>query len=102
LTLSSLYYIEKKYANFSDSNYQYGTNKSYIGSKIKAGDMPYQSDNKKELWKIFQQDYRRDKIEFGRLEYGSVDTYEEYSVLGPEFSEEVSEAECVQKMLMEQ
>ena len=64
--------------------------------------MPYQSDNNKELWKIFQQDYRRDKIEFGRLEYGSVDTYEEYSVLGPEFSEEVSEAECVQKMLMEQ
>lgn len=72
-----------------------------IGSKIKAGDMLYQSDDKKESWKIFQRDFQLGAVELDQLEYGFVDTYEEYSVLSQEFAEEFSEAESVQKMLME-
>lgn len=73
-----------------------------IGSKIKAGDMLYQSNDKKESWEMFQQDYRRGKIEFGRLECGFVDTYEEYSVSSREFEEEFPEAGNIRKMMMEQ
>lgn len=72
-----------------------------VGSKIKTGDMLYQSDNKKESWEIFQRDYRLGEIELDQLKYGFVDTYEEYSVSSQEFSEEFSEAETVQKTLME-
>lgn len=72
-----------------------------VGSKIKIGDMLYQSDNKKESWEIFQRDYRLGEVELDQLKYGFVDTYEEYSVSSLEFAEEFSEAETVQKTLME-
>ena len=72
-----------------------------IGSKIKSGDMLYQSDDKKESWKIFQRDYQLGAVELSQLEYGFVDTYEEYSVLSQEFAEEFSEAESVRKISVE-
>ena len=72
-----------------------------VGSKIKTGDMLYQSDNKKESWEIFQRDYRLGEVELDQLKYGFVDIYEEYSVLSREFSEEFFESEIVQKTLME-
>ena len=72
-----------------------------IGSKIKSGDMLYQSDDKKESWKIFQRDYQLGAVELAKLEYGFVDTYEEYSVLSQEFAEEFSEAETVRKIFVE-
>lgn len=72
-----------------------------IGSKIKSGDMLYQSDDKKESWKIFQRDYRLGAVELAQLEYGFVDTYEEYNVLSQEFAEEFSEAETVRKIFVE-
>ena len=72
-----------------------------VGSKIKTGDMLYQSDNKKESWEIFQRDYRLGEVELDQLKYGFVDTYEEYSTSSREFAEEFSEAEEVWKMLME-
>ena len=68
-----------------------------IGSKIKSGDMLYQSDDKKESWKIFQRDYRLGAVELAQLEYGFVDTYEEYNVLSQEFAE----AETVRKIFVE-
>ena len=43
-----------------------------VGSKIKTGDMLYQSDNKKESWEIFQRDYRLGEVELDRLKYGLV------------------------------
>ena len=72
-----------------------------VGSKIKTGDMLYQSDNKKESWEIFQRDYRLGEVELDQLKYGFVDIYEEYSVSSREFSEEFFESEIVQKTLME-
>lgn len=72
-----------------------------VGSKIKIGDMLYQSDDKKESWENFQRDYRLGEVELDRLKYGFVDTYEEYSTSSQEFAEEFSEAEDVWKMLME-
>lgn len=72
-----------------------------VGSKIKTGDMLYQSDNKKESWGIFQRDYRLGEVELDQLKYGFVDIYEEYSVSSREFSEEFFESEIVQKTLME-
>jgi hypothetical protein len=73
-----------------------------IGSRIKTGDMLYRSDDKEESWEIFQKDYRLDEIELGGLEYGFVDTYEEYSVSSREFAEEFSEAGAVRNGLMKQ
>lgn len=73
-----------------------------VGSKIKIGDMLYQSDDKKESWENFQRDYRLGEVELDRLKYVFVDTYEEYSTSSQEFAEEFSEAEDVWKMLMEQ
>ena len=72
-----------------------------VGSKIKTGDMLYQSDDKKESWEIFQRDYRLGEVELDQLKYGFVDIYEEYSVSSREFSEEFFESEIVQKTLME-
>ena len=72
-----------------------------VGSKIKIGDMLYQSDDKKESWEIFQRDYRLGEVELDQLKYGFVDIYEEYSVSSREFSEEFFESEIVQKTLME-
>ena len=46
-----------------------------VGSKIKIGDMLYQSDDKKESWENFQRDYRLGEVELDRLKYGFVDTY---------------------------
>lgn len=73
-----------------------------IGSKIKAGDMLYQSGDEKESWEFFQRDYRLGEVRLDQLEYGFVDTYEEYSVLSQEFENEFPEAGTIQKMLMEQ
>lgn len=73
-----------------------------IGSRIKTGDMLYRSDDEEESWEIFQRDYRLDEIELGSLEYGFVDTYEEYSVSSQEFAEEFSEAGIVRNALMRQ
>lgn len=73
-----------------------------IGSKIKAGDMLYQSGNEKESWKFFQRDCRLGEVRLDHLEYGFVDTYEEYSVLSQEFENEFPKAGTIQKMLMEQ
>ena len=72
-----------------------------VGSKIKIGDMLYQSDDKKESWENFQRDYRLGEVELDQLKYGFVDIYEEYSVSSREFSEEFFESEIVQKTLME-
>ena len=37
-----------------------------VGSKIKIGDMLYQSDDKKESWENFQRDYRLGEVELDR------------------------------------
>lgn len=73
-----------------------------IGSKIKTGDMLYQSSDEKESWEFFQRDYRLGEVRLDHLEYGFVDAYEEYSVLSQEFENEFPEAGAIQKMLMEQ
>ncbi len=70
-----------------------------IGSCIRADDMLYGSDNSKESWKHFQEDYHHSEINLGLLQYGYVEIYEESGVLSRDFAEEFPKAASTWKAL---
>lgn len=70
-----------------------------IGSEIKAGNMLYGFDNAKDSWERFLKDYCEGDITLDMLEYGYVDTFEDYSLRSQELKDEFPKARSVWKAL---
>lgn len=70
-----------------------------VGSKIKAGEMLYRSDNRDESWECFKQDHQRNKVMLDCLVYGYIETMTDLSLSDPELAEEFEEALSVNEAL---
>ena len=54
-----------------------------IAAKIKAGDIEYRGFNGEEAWHCFQKDFKNEKVNFNKLQYGVVQTYEDMQITEP-------------------
>jgi len=72
----------------SDKNVLY----TMVGSRIKAGEMLYLSDNKEDSWEYFRRDYQRDEIRLECLAYGYIEEMKDLSLPDPELLEEFEDA----------
>ena len=54
-----------------------------LAAKIKAGDMEYGGFGGKEAWSCFQKDFKNDEVNFDKLKYGFVQTYEDMQITEP-------------------
>lgn len=70
-----------------------------VGSKIREGEMLYRSDDKKESWEYFREDYQRNEVRLELLEYGYIETMKDLSLPDPELTEEFEEALSVNEAL---
>lgn len=62
-----------------------------LAAKIKAGDMDYGGSGE-EAWRRFQRDFHNDEINFNKLQYGFVQTYEDMQITEPISMAEFPEA----------
>lgn len=63
-----------------------------LAAKIKAGDMGYGGFDGEEAWHCFQKDFRNEEVNFNKLKYGFVQTYEDMQITEPVSLAEFPEA----------
>ena len=54
-----------------------------IAAKIKAGDIEYGGFHGEEAWHCFQKDFKNEEVNFNKLQYGFVQTYEDMQITEP-------------------
>lgn len=54
-----------------------------LAAKIKAGDMEYDGLDGAEAWHSFQRDFKDEEVNFNKLKYGFVQTYEDMQLTEP-------------------
>lgn len=54
-----------------------------LAAKIKAGDMEYGGYDGEEAWLCFQKDFKNEEVDFNKLQYGFVQTYEDMQITEP-------------------
>lgn len=54
-----------------------------LAAKIKAGDMAYGGCDGEEAWYCFQKDFKNEEVNFNKLQYGFVQTYEDLQITEP-------------------
>lgn len=54
-----------------------------LAAKIKAGDMEYGGFDGEEAWRCFQKDFKNEEINFNKIKYGFVQTYEDIQITEP-------------------
>lgn len=60
-----------------------------LASKIKTGDMEYNGFSGEEAYRVFSCDFKKEEVDFNKLQYGFVQTFEDMQITEP-----VSMAEC--------
>lgn len=70
-----------------------------VGSKIKEGEMLYRSDDRKESWEYFRQDYQRNEVRPELLEYGHIETMRDLSLTDPMLAEDFRDTYSVYEIL---
>lgn len=70
-----------------------------VGTKLKSGDMLYKCNSPKESLRAFIQDYKSSEIKWELLEYGYVETFENYAISDKKFTEDFPKAKYVYRML---
>lgn len=53
-----------------------------LAAKIKAGDMEYDGSGE-DAWRKFQKDFKNEEVNFNKLKYGFVQTYEDMQITEP-------------------
>jgi len=54
-----------------------------LAAKIKAGNMEYGGFDGEEAWHCFQKDFKNEEVNFNKLQYGFVQTYEDMQITEP-------------------
>jgi len=54
-----------------------------LAAKIKAGDMEYGGFGGEKAWHCFQKDFKNEEVNFNKLKYGFVQTYEDMQIAEP-------------------
>lgn len=54
-----------------------------LATKIKAGDMEYDGFDGEEAWHHFKKDFKNEEVNFNKLKYGFVQTYEDMQMTEP-------------------
>ena len=54
-----------------------------LAAKIKAGDMEYGGFGDEKAWLCFQEDFKKEEVNFNKLKYGFVQTYEDMQITEP-------------------
>ena len=54
-----------------------------LAAKIKAGDMEYGGYSGETAYRIFSQDFKNEEVDYKKLTYGFVQTYEDMQILEP-------------------
>jgi hypothetical protein len=70
-----------------------------LAAKIKAGDMEYGGFHGEEAWYCFQKDFKNEEVNFNKLQYGFVQTYEDMQIKEPVSLAEFPEAATVYEEL---
>lgn len=70
-----------------------------LAAKIKAGDMEYGGYDGEEAWRYFQKDFKNEEVNFNKLQYGFVQTYEDMQITEPISLAEFPEAAVAYKEL---
>ncbi|MGC6175141.1 hypothetical protein [Lacrimispora sp. 38-1] len=70
-----------------------------LAAKIKAGDMEYGGFSGEEAWHCFQKDFKNEEVNFNKLNFGFVQTYEDMQITEPVSLAEFPEAAVVYEEL---
>lgn len=70
-----------------------------LAAKIKAGDMEYSGFSGEEAYRIFSLDFKKDEVNFNKLKYGFVQTFEDMQITEPVSMAEFPEAANAYKEL---
>ena len=54
-----------------------------LATKIRTGDMEYDGHGGEEAWRCFQKDFKNEEVDFNKLQYGFVQTYEDMQITEP-------------------
>lgn len=63
-----------------------------LAAKIKAGDMGYGGFEGAPAWQMFQRDFKQEDVDFNKLQYGFVQSYEDMQITEPISMAEFPEA----------
>ena len=70
-----------------------------IGDRIKSGNMLYRSDEQERSWELYQEDYRKGRVQLEDVAYGFVEQHTDLDFTEPELSVEFPKAVSVWESL---